>query len=77
MKKSTLLVILLVSIWTSAVGVGLYSFDAHLHYRDLVWAIPIGLTLLITHMVSMTLYFKVRGDEPFKWHKYKTIGEKR
>ena len=76
MKKSSFLAVSLVSIWTSVVGVSLYSFDAHLHYRELGWAIAIGLILLITHMVNMTLYFKVRGDEPFKWHKYKTVGEK-
>ena len=76
MKKSTFLAVSLVSIWTSVVGVSLYSFDAHLHYRELGWAIAIGLILLITHMVNMTLYFKVRGDEPFKWQKYKTIGAK-
>lgn len=76
MKKSSFLAVSLVSIWTSVVGVSLYSFDAHLHYRELGWAIAIGLILLITHMVNMTLYFKVRGDEPFKWQKYKTIGAK-
>ena len=76
MKKSTFLAFSLVSIWTSVVGVSLYFFDAHLHYRDLNWAISIGLILLITHMVNMTLYFKIRGDEPFNWHKYKTIGAK-
>ena len=76
MKKSIFLAFSLVSIWTSAVGVSLYFFDAHLHYRDLNWAISIGLILLITHMVNMTLYFKIRGDEPFNGHKDKTIGAK-
>ena len=76
MKTSVFLAFSLVSIWTSLVGVSLYSLDAHLHYRELGWAVSIGLILLITHMVNMTLYFKIRGDEPFKWHKYKTIGAK-
>ena len=76
MKKSTFLAFLLATIWTSVVGYGLYFFDAHLHYRELGWAVSIGLILLIAHMVNMTIYFKVRGNEPYKWDKYKTTGEK-
>jgi len=42
-----------------------------LHYRELTWAIPIGLVLIITHMVNMTIYFKVRDNKPYSWDKYK------
>ena len=76
MKNSALLAFLLVTLWTSIVGLSLYYFDAHLHYSELSWAILIGLILLITHMVNMLIYFKVRGDRPFKWDKYKIKGGK-
>ena len=75
MKNSAFLAFLLVTLWTSIVGLSLYYFDAHLHYRELGWAVSIGLILLIAHMVNMTIYFKVRGNEPYKWDKYKTTGE--
>jgi uncharacterized membrane protein (DUF485 family) len=71
MRQSTFLALLLVSLWTSLIAFALYSFDAHLHYRELSWAIPIGLVLIITHMVNMTIYFKVRGNKPYSWDKYK------
>jgi uncharacterized membrane protein (DUF485 family) len=71
MKQSTFLALLLVSLWTSLIAFALYSFNAHLHYRELTWAIPIGLVLIITHMVNMTIYFKVRGNKPYSWNKYK------
>jgi len=71
MRQSTFLALLLVSLWTSLIAFALYSFDAHLHYRELTWAIPIGLVLIITHMVNMTIYFKVRGNKPYSWDKYK------
>ena len=71
MRQSTLLALLLVSLWTSLIAFALYSFDAHLHYRELTWTIPIGLVLIITHMVNMTIYFRVRGNKPYSWNKYK------
>ena len=35
MRQSTFLALLLVSLWTSLIAFALYSFDAHLHYREL------------------------------------------
>lgn len=64
---NTLKAILLMAIWTSILGATLYFFDAHEHYRNILWAIVIGLTLLVTHMVNMFIYFKVAGDKPYKW----------
>ena len=64
---NTLKAILLMSIWTSILGAALYFFDAHAHYRNILWATVIGLTLLITHMVNMFIYFKVAGDKPVSY----------
>lgn len=54
---------------TASVGVLLYALDAHLNYRNLFWAIGISITLLITHILNMAVYFKVAGDQPYKWFK--------
>jgi len=54
---------------TATVGILLYALDAHLNYRNLIWAIGISITLLITHIINMAVYFKVAGDEPYKWFK--------
>ena len=55
------------SIWTLLIASALYAVGAHKYYQDLVWAIGIGITLLLTHMVNMVLYFRVAGDKPYKW----------
>ena len=65
----TLKAILIMSIWTSIVGFILYTVEAHLHFREIIWAIAIGVILLITHMVNMALYFKIAGKEPYLWFK--------
>jgi hypothetical protein len=65
----TLKAILIMSIWTSIVGFILYTIEAHLHFREIIWAIAIGVILLITHMVNMALYFKIAGKEPYLWFK--------
>ena len=64
---NTLKAILLMSVWTSILASTLYFFDAHEHYRNVLWATAIGLTLLVAHMVNMFIYFKVAGDKPYKW----------
>ena len=64
---NTFKALILMTLWTAVVGIGLYLLEAHENYQDLVWATGIGLTLLITHMVNMVIYFKVAGDKPYKW----------
>ena len=55
--------------WTLIIAIILYSQGAHIHFRELNWAIGTSLILLITHMVNMAIYFKVAGNEPYKWFK--------
>ncbi|MDG0968328.1 MAG: hypothetical protein P8Q37_10080 [Porticoccaceae bacterium] len=64
---NTLKALLIMSIWTLLIASALYAVGAHENYQDLVWAIGIGITLLLTHMVNMVLYFRVAGDKPYKW----------
>ncbi|MDA7786490.1 hypothetical protein N9J68_01105 [Gammaproteobacteria bacterium] len=59
----------IIGLITASVGILLYAFDAHLNYRNLFWAIGISTTLLITHILNMAVYFKVAGDQPYKWFK--------
>ena len=55
--------------WTLIIAIILYSQGAHIHFCELNWAIGTSLILLITHMVNMAIYFKVAGNEPYKWFK--------
>ncbi|SFJ80288.1 hypothetical protein [Methylophaga sulfidovorans] len=59
--------IVVMVFWTALVGYGLYSVGAQDNFRDPLWAVGIGLALLITHMVNMAIYFKVAGEKPFQW----------
>ena len=59
----------IIGLITASVGILLYAFDVHLNYRNLFWAIGISITLLITHILNMAVYFKVAGDQPYKWFK--------
>ncbi len=54
-------------LWTLLIVIILYSQGAHIHFREFSWAIGTSLILLFTHMVNMAIYFKVAGDEPYKW----------
>lgn len=57
----------LMLVWTATVGFVLYLLQAHVHYREIPWALGIATVALITHMVNMIIYFKVAGDAPYKW----------
>ena len=59
----------IIGLITAAVGAVLFALDAHLNYRNILWAVAISVTLLITHVVNMAVYFKVAGEEPYKWFK--------
>ena len=66
---SSLKAFLVMGVWTIAVLVWLYLIGAHLNYRDPIWAIGIAVALLITHMVNMSLYFRITGNKPYLWFK--------
>jgi hypothetical protein len=59
----------IIGLITASVGAVLFALDAHLNYRNILWASAISVTLLITHVVNMAVYFKVAGEEPYKWFK--------
>jgi hypothetical protein len=59
----------IIGLITASVGAVLFALDAHLNYRNILWAVSISVTLLITHVVNMAVYFKVAGEEPYKWFK--------
>jgi hypothetical protein len=74
MSKNTSLALILIVLWTSTITFLLYSIDAHLHYRSLSWAIPIGIVVLAIHMVNMTIFFKICGKSVYSWNNYKVTG---
>jgi len=55
--------------WTAIAGYGLFTIGAHEHFRNPMWALVIGIILLVIHMINMALYFKVAGERPFEWFK--------
>ena len=58
---------ILMGILTTVVAAILYTLGAHLHYRELIWAIVISIVLLATHMANLAIYFNVAGKKPYKW----------
>jgi len=61
--------IVVMVIWTAIAGYGLFMIGAHEHFRNPMWAIGIGIALLVTHLINMALYFKIAGERPFEWFK--------
>ena len=59
----------IIGLITVSVGAALFALDEHLNYRNILWAVAISVTLLITHVINMAVYFKVAGEEPYKWFK--------
>jgi hypothetical protein len=59
----------IMSLWTLTIGIILYRIEAHLHFREILWALSLSLILLVTHMVNMIIYFKIAGNDPYKWFK--------
>ena len=59
--------LIVMAVWTVLIGYGLYSVGALENFREPLWAVGIGIVLLITHLVNMAIYFKVAGEKPFQW----------
>ncbi len=60
---------IIMALWTALIGYGLYTAEAHWHYRKIEWALAISVILLLTHMSNMVIYFKLTGKEPYQWFK--------
>ena len=58
-----------IGVFTLSVAALLFLVDAHQNFRNIYWALGISLTLIITHITNMAIYFKVAGDKPYKWFK--------
>jgi hypothetical protein len=61
--------IVVMVIWTAIAGYGLFTIGAHEDFRNPMWAVSIGIALLVIHMINMALYFKIAGERPFEWFK--------
>lgn len=59
--------IVVMAIWTGIVGYGLFNIGAFENFRQPLWAVGIGTVLLLTHLVNMSIYFRVAGEKPFEW----------
>ena len=54
-------------IWTAIAGLSLYFLGRFSLHTNVGWAILIAASLLIVHVINLILYFKITGDEPYKW----------
>ena len=54
-------------IWTTIAGVSLYFSGIFSLHTNVGWAILIATSLFIVHIINLILYFKITGDEPYKW----------
>ncbi len=67
--------IVLMAIWTGIVGYVLFKLGAHDSdfYKGgltgFLYALAVGITLLIVHLVNIAVYFKITGEKPFQWFK--------
>jgi len=59
--------IVAILVWTISAG-GLIFFSGILNlHQHIGWSILIGLILLGIHLINLILYFKITGNEPYKW----------
>ena len=68
-KMKNIKAILLMVLWTSFALTVLYILGAFENFRDPVLVILISLSLLSIHITNMFIYFRVGGNEPYKWRK--------
>lgn len=55
--------------WTILVLSILYVLDAQENYRSFFGALAISAALLGAHVVNMAIYFRIAGNEPYRWFK--------
>ena len=54
-------------IWTISAGAGLYFSGILAQHTAIGWSLVAALILLAIHIGNLILYFKIAGDEPYKW----------
>jgi len=63
--------------WTISAGAGLYFSGILAQHTVIGWSLIAALILLAIHIGNLILYFKLAGDEPYKWKresKAKSVG---
>ena len=53
--------------WTTSAGAGLYFSGILAQHTAIGWSLIAALILLGIHIGNLILYFKLAGDEPYKW----------
>ena len=53
--------------WTISAGAGLYFSGILAQHTAIGWSLIAALILLGIHIGNLILYFKLAGDEPYKW----------
>ena len=54
-------------LWTASAGALIYFSGILSLHQHIGWSLLIGFILLGIHVINLILYFKITGNEPYKW----------
>ncbi len=60
-------IIVVMLIWSGALGYGLWKLGVQHHFHDPLWAIGTAVALLIGLMVNVVIFSKMHGNRPWEW----------
>ena len=55
--------------WTISAGAGLYFSGILAQHTAIGWSLIAALILLAIHIGNLILYFKIAGNEPYRWRR--------
>ena len=64
----TKLALLVIALFTGAVGYGLYLLGIGSHHKEILWALGSSVAFLITLLVDVWLFFAIAGEEAYQWN---------
>ena len=63
----TKLALLSILVFTSIVGVILYSLGVGDHHTNLWWALGTSVAFLVTLLIDVWMFFAIAGEEAYQW----------
>ena len=63
----TQLALLVIAIFTGAVGFTLYLLGVGDHHFNPIWALGTSVVFLVVLLIDVWLFFAIAGEEAYKW----------
>lgn len=63
----TQLALLVIAIFTGAVGFALYLLGVGDHHFNPIWALGTSVVFLVVLLIDVWLFFAIAGEEAYKW----------